>query len=45
MLAHKETKKIRLVMIREKTLKVCVNHLSEFPGIAALLDIGVAHQL
>ncbi|KIJ52258.1 hypothetical protein M422DRAFT_25931 [Sphaerobolus stellatus SS14] len=29
LLAHKEHKKIRLVMRRDKTLKVCANHLSE----------------
>lgn len=29
LLQHKETKKIRLVMRRDKTLKVCANHLSE----------------
>jgi Ran-binding protein 1 len=28
LLQHKETHKIRLVMRREKTLKVCANHLS-----------------
>jgi Ran-binding protein 1 len=28
LLQHKETQKIRLVMRREKTLKVCANHLS-----------------
>jgi Ran-binding protein 1 len=30
LLAHKKNKKIRLVMRRDKTLKVCANHLSEF---------------
>jgi hypothetical protein len=29
LLAHKETKKIRLVMRRDKTLKVCANHISQ----------------
>ena len=28
LLQHKETQKIRLVMRRDKTLKVCANHLS-----------------
>ena len=28
LLQHAETKKIRLVMRRDKTLKVCANHLS-----------------
>lgn len=30
LLKHKETKKVRLVMRRDKTLKVCANHLSKF---------------
>ena len=34
LLAHKESKKVRLVMRRDKTLKVCANHISEF-----LLDV------
>lgn len=29
LLQHKETKKVRLVMRRDKTLKVCANHASE----------------
>jgi Ran-binding protein 1 len=29
LLAHKESKKVRLVMRRDKTLKVCANHISE----------------
>ena len=28
LLKHKETGKVRLVMRRDKTLKVCANHLS-----------------
>lgn len=31
LLAHKQTGKVRLVMRRDKTLKVCANHLSQFP--------------
>lgn len=30
LLQHKESKKVRLVMRRDKTLKVCANHLSKF---------------
>lgn len=30
LLQHKETKKVRLVMRRDKTLKVCANHASEY---------------
>lgn len=29
LLQHKETKKVRLVMRRDKTYKVCANHASE----------------
>lgn len=29
LLQHKETKKVRLVMRRDKTLKVCANHIGE----------------
>ena len=29
LLKHKESKKVRLVMRRDKTLKVCANHLSK----------------
>ena len=36
LLQHKETKKIRLVMRRDKTLKVCANHASEYPIYARL---------
>jgi Ran-binding protein 1 len=31
LLKHKENAKVRLVMRREKTLKVCANHYSMFP--------------
>ena len=31
LLKHKENGKTRLVMRRDKTLKVCANHYSEFP--------------
>lgn len=37
LLCHKETKKVRLVMRRDKTLKVCANHVSAY--ILPTLDI------
>jgi hypothetical protein len=36
LLAHKESKKVRLVMRRDKTLKVCANHISEFIAVRAV---------
>jgi hypothetical protein len=35
-LAHRETKKVRLVMRRDKTLKVCANHYSTSRPVLAL---------
>lgn len=35
MLQHKESKKVRLVMRRDKTLKVCANHYSEYLSLAS----------
>ena len=32
LLAHKESKKVRVLMRRDKTLKVCVNFIGAFPG-------------
>lgn len=32
MLQHQETGKIRIVMRRDKTLKICANHLSMMSG-------------
>jgi len=32
LLSHKESKKVRLVMRRDKTLKVCANHFSAWSG-------------
>lgn len=33
LLARKDTKKVRLVMRRDKTLKVCANHISELAAV------------
>jgi Ran-binding protein 1 len=33
LLKHKESGKVRLVMRRDKTLKVCANHYSTSPSI------------
>ena len=35
LLAHKQTGKVRLVMRRDKTLKVCANHLSQLMKLFA----------
>ena len=35
LLEHKETKKIRILMRREKTLKICANHYGEFIGCSS----------
>lgn len=40
LLEHKQTKKVRLVMRRDKTLKVCANHLGESTRISNLLCYG-----
>lgn len=38
LLRHKENQKTRLVMRRDKTLKVCANHYSKFYIIYVLLE-------
>lgn len=46
LLKHKETAKVRLVMRREKTLKVCANHYSmyspSFPPFAYCRQRGLS---
>ena len=32
LLKHKRTKKVRLLMRRDKTLEVCANHMSAYPN-------------
>lgn len=39
MLQHHETKKIRIVMRRDKTLKICANHASTLHSLPSVLDI------
>lgn len=41
LLQAKDTKKVRLVMRRDKTLKVCANHLSESEHLVALCHDGI----
>ena len=38
LLQHKESKKVRLVMRRDKTLKVCANHMSALSKLFLLLS-------
>jgi Ran-binding protein 1 len=38
-LQDKEHKKVRVLMRREKTLKVCANHISEWPFMRHLLNV------
>jgi hypothetical protein len=38
LLSHKVTKKVRVVMRRDKTLKVCANHVSEYNGLLSVDD-------
>jgi hypothetical protein len=45
LLAHKVTEKVRLVMRRDKTLKVCANHLSKSLGHAFFGSIADVHVL
>ena len=43
LLKHKSSGKIRLVMRRDKTLKVCANHIGE-PGPSGRRAIGLISQ-
>lgn len=46
LLKHKENGKTRLVMRRDKTLKVCANHYSEFfPELSCLRWLGYNNML
>ena len=45
LLKHKENSKTRLVMRRDKTLKVCANHYGEFPTyIFAMVFMLIFHS-
>lgn len=40
LLRHKENGKTRLVMRRDKTLKVCANHYGEYHMVHAVVNVG-----
>ena len=44
LLQHKETRKVRLVMRRDKTLKVCANHLSTSHHIRHGIVLDTDHE-